>query len=288
MRQAVTFLTVAVLAALAASYGGALHPVGDSLAVFRTGIAAAGAALLLALRPVAWLFRTGLALSLGSLGLIGWHKVEPDPPGPITVYQKNMYHANSGLADLVADIRDAGADLVLLQEVSVANAAILTDLRDAFPHQHLCRYTRRSGIAVLSRFEPAGGNTFCLRGVGMAGLKVETGSGPVWAVSLHLTHPFPHNQERQVDRVAGRLAALDAPIVLGGDFNMVAWSHTLGEIAEASGTELAGPPRTSFFLGPVPLSIDHVLAPGGGATATRPDFGSDHRGILARVSATAD
>ncbi len=82
------------------------------------------------------------------------------------------------------------------------------------------------------------------------------------------------------------LASVARPVLVGGDFNMVPWSHTLARFAQATGTERAGSILYTLPLagGWVALPIDHVLVPRGmGRSGTRrlPLLGSDHHGVLA-------
>jgi len=282
---------IAVLcAALVASFAGALHPLGDSLAVFRTGIAALGLVMLPLARPGRGAAVAIVAVCLAGLATVGWHKLPRGVAvagpgtgaGALTLYQKNMHYRDADIAALARDIRAMAPDIVTLQEVSVENEALLDLLWDVYPAQHLCRYTSDSGLAVLTRHSVTG-SPVCGQAVGLAGLRVMTAQGPVWALSVHLAHPWPGRQRAQLDRLGPELRALAGPRVIGGDFNMVPWSHALRRVARQSGTRRADPARTSFRLGPVPLSIDHVLAPGGGWADPRPRLGSDHAGILARV-----
>lgn len=276
-----TLSATLALAALALSFAGALHGLGDSLAVFRLPLAGVAAGLVLAARPRRRLLWPGLGLCLIAAGSVLVHKLPAAPAGPLTVYQKNMFHRNGDLGGLVADILASDADIVTLQEVSVENEALLQRLAEAYPVQHLCRYTRRSGIAVFTRL--TAGEALCSDVLGLAGLRVDSPQGPVWALSLHLSWPYPYSQPAQLDRLAPLLARYDAPVILGGDFNMVPWSHALARIARAGGFRRAGPARASFRLGLMPLSIDHVFAPGGGRAEARPPLGSDHGGVLAHV-----
>lgn len=292
-------LLAAALAALGLSFLGALHPVGDSLAVFRLGIAALALALLWPARPDLRLGR-GPALVLAVLPLVAagsvlWHKL-PGPDitgrdaGALTLYQKNMFHRNGDIAGLAADILETAPDIVTLQEVSVENERLLDMLWEAYPSQHLCRYSRRSGVAVLTKLplaQAAGPGRFCSSVIGLAGLRVQTPSGPHWALSLHFAWPWPGRQPLQVARLEAALMEAPGPRLLGGDFNMVPWSHTLRHAARTSRTHRAAPSVPTLSLGGLPLPIDHVFAPGGGQAQARPWLGSDHRGVLARVKLAA-
>ncbi|MEQ8898132.1 MAG: endonuclease/exonuclease/phosphatase family protein [Roseovarius sp.] len=283
MKTLVRIMAALALMALGLSFAGALHPVGDSLAVFRLAIVVPALLLVLATGlPRGWRL-AGAALCLAGAGSVLWHKLPLAGPGPVTVYQKNMFHRNSDIAGLAQDILAAAPDIVTLQEVSVENEALLDLLWEAYPTQHLCRYTSRSGVAVLTRL-PTSGTPFCSEEIGLAVLPVETGAGTVRAMSLHFAWPYPGRQAKQVEWLTRYLGQGAGPAIMGGDFNMVPWSHTLRRIGRAAGFERAGPSRPTFQLGPFPLPIDHVFAPGGGRTEARGLSGSDHRGLVARVS----
>lgn len=285
VKTLVRIMAALALVTLGLSFAGALHPVGDSLAVFRLAIAVAALLLVLATGlPRGWRL-AGAALCLGGAGSVLWHKLPLAEPGPVTVYQKNMFHRNSDIGALARDILAASPDIVTLQEVSVENEALLDLLWEAYPTQHLCRYTSRSGIAVLTRL-PSSGTPFCSEEIGLAVLPVETGTGPVRAMSLHFSWPFPGDQPEQVAWLSRHLRQAKGPVILGGDFNMVPWSYTHRRIARSGRFERAGPARPTFQLGPAPLPIDHVFAPGGGRAETRGLLGSDHRGLLAHVALT--
>jgi endonuclease/exonuclease/phosphatase (EEP) superfamily protein YafD len=285
VKTLVRIMAALALVALGLSFAGALHPVGDSLAVFRLAIAVPALLLVLATGlPRGWRL-AGAALCLAGAGSVLGHKLPQAEPGALSVYQKNMFHRNSDIGGLAEDILAAAPDIVTLQEVSVENEALLDLLWEAYPTQHLCRYTSRSGIAVLTRL-PTSGTPFCSEEIGLAVVQVETASGPVRAMSLHFAWPFPGGQPKQSAWLARYLGQGGGPAIMGGDFNMVPWSETLDDIADAAGFERAGPSRPTFQLGPFPLPIDHVFAPAGGRVEVRGLSGSDHRGLLARVRLT--
>ncbi|MEQ9257924.1 MAG: endonuclease/exonuclease/phosphatase family protein [Roseovarius sp.] len=287
MQWVMRALLAVALVALGLSFLGMVHPVGDSLAVFRLGIAALALALLWPARPG----RLPAILLLGALPLMAagsvlWHKLPGPESGALTLYQKNMFHRNSDIAGLAADILQAAPDIVTLQEVSVENELLLDLLWQAYPAQHLCRYNRRSGVAVLTKLplaQPEGTGRFCSADIGLAGLRVETPAGPHWALSLHLAWPWPGRQPLQLAKIDAALAQVPGPRLLGGDFNMVPWSHALRQVARATGATRAAPSVPSFSLRGVPLPIDHVFAPAGGQAVARPWLGSDHRGLFARL-----
>ena len=114
-------------------------------------------------------------------------------------------------------------------------------------------------------------------------MQLRTPDGPVWLVSVHLHWPYPYRQPEQVELILPILERLEGPVIIGGDFNMVPWSNTMGRIEAAARAEVLGPMVTTYWLRDlVPLSIDHVLAPAGGTVFARTWLGSDHAGLVAR------
>lgn len=102
-------------------------------------------------------------------------------------------------------------------------------------------------------------------------------------VTLHLHWPWPHGQAAQVDILASAIAALDRPVVVAGDFNMVPWGASVARIERAARARRTGATVTTFARFPLlPLPIDHVLLPEGwaGRQSVLAELGSDHRGLL--------
>ena len=286
-------IAAAALAAVAFGYAGALHPLGDSLAVFRLPLAGLAGGMLLILRRPRPVVAAGLALVALALlprvwamgpgqGQAGQGAEAPD----LVVYQKNLLWRLTDLRPVVEDIRARGADIVTLQEVGPRTLPALEALGRDYPYRHVCPYREVGGTAVLSRWPAVAGSARC--GRGLAALQLETPAGPVWAVSLHLRWPWPYPQAAQVTELEPMLRALGGPTVVGGDFNSVAWSQALARVGQASGTRRVGREAVTFNLpyGGFGVGIDHVLASGarGGAIEVLGRLGSDHRGLLARVS----
>lgn len=263
-----------------------LHPVADSLAVFRAplgGLSFLAGALLWPL----WQRRYGamaMALGLAAMLPVLWSMRGETGPldGDFSLYQKNLMFRNGNLPALERDILQSAPDFITLQEVSRNNIGVLERLKPDYAAQQFCPFASVGGVAVLSRWPKIPESGTCAKG--MAGMQVRTPQGPVWLVSLHLHWPYPHGQAAQVLALLPQLQALDGPVVLGGDFNMVPWSRTLTSIEKAIAGQRVGYTNTTFWLkGFYPLPIDHVLvpAPNAGSVQNRPLFGSDHAGVLA-------
>ncbi|MDU8913619.1 endonuclease/exonuclease/phosphatase family protein [Aestuariicoccus sp. MJ-SS9] len=291
MQRILTVLSLAFGAALLGSYGGALHPLGDSLAVFRVPLA-----VFFAL-PVIWsdwpriLRWTLTGLAFLAMAQIVAPRLETEDPvvADLRLYQQNLLFNRQSDADWLRAVRDSGADMLTLQEVSRRNRALLQALQSDYPTQLFCPFAGVGGVAVATRFPAVPGTEICAEGDGLAALQVQTGQGAVWLVSVHLNWPWPFGQADQIDRLLPLIEQLDGPVILAGDFNAVGWSHSVARVARASGTQRAGPQGATFDLPHIamPVTIDHVLADPGFAVSTQvmPKLGSDHHGVLARIAA---
>ncbi len=278
-------------AALAASWGGALHPLGDSLAVIRVPLAVVFA---LAVIWAAWPRRVrwplaGLALwAIGAIALPRMIPLGTVSDHDLSLYQQNLLYNRRDDAAWLDSVARHDPDVITLQEVSGRNLALLDSLAAAYPTQVACPFRAVGGVAVLSRLPAVPGTAICAGGDGLAAVQVETAFGPVWLVSLHLHWPWPYGQPEQVARLLPVLQGLEGHVILAGDFNAVAWSHTLRRIEAASGTTRIGPWAPTFHTPPygIPLEIDHVLT--GPAHAQEvvvlPKHGSDHNGVLALLT----
>ena len=282
---------------LVAGYLGGLHPAGDSLAVFRVPFAGIAMIFAFVLRqaPVAAL--AGLVATFALV--VNWFGHSPGadralragPAGEgLTLYQQNMLYKNGGNAALVKTILELQPDVVTLEEVSARNKTVLTALQAHYPVQQFCPFRQTGGVAVLARDWDVIARLPCQPDLGLAALQVRTDQGPVWLAALHLPWPWPYGQEVKVAETVAQLGALQGPMVLAGDFNAVAWSTAVGQIAAAGGMARVGPYVGTFDLPVVDYSvgIDHVLAPNGwGDITVMPKFNSDHHGVLAQLSPLA-
>lgn len=294
MKHLLFFFAIVPIALLLGSTPGSLHPLADSLAVFRFHIAwfalAGGVILLLQ----GWR-RSGLAagaLALTAVGAIWWSYFPQTPTKPLTysLYQKNLSYRLGDAADIIADMRASQADFITLQEVTTRNTEILAGLSPDYSSQALCKFRSVGGVAVASRFPKTDMPPVCHEQFGIVALQVTTPDGPVWLTSLHLPWPFPYNQAEYVEKIAPILKQLNGPVILGGDFNMVPWSYTMTQIETATRARRVGVTNGTFNLeNTIMIPIDHVLAPTNciGEVSTLDLLGSDHHGVLARFSLDA-
>jgi len=272
-----------LLMAVLFGFAGALHPVFDSLSLLRMPLAFV--CLLILVFPMGARLRFMLAAAV----MLGAGTTVPmffgtGNESDLRIYSKNMWFANKELDALEQDIRSSGADVVALQEVSGANRALMAALSDVYPHQHLCAFSGWNGIAVLSQ-EPLL-QVRCSDRRALSAVQLDSGTGPVWVASVHLSWPFPYSNATSARSAVNVLQALDGPVVMAGDFNIFPWARSVQSMQNAVGLKVAQPVRPTFDLRGVPLLLDHVHAPGGGRAQYRGLLGSDHLGVLADVSLT--
>ena len=277
-------LTLSILAVVL-GFLGWLHPAGDLIAVGRghavVAVLVLGiAASILGMRMAAF-WAILFALVAGMPVVLAM--VFPGAPGTFTLYQKNLRFDNARLDALAEDIRAADPLAITLQEVSEPNRALLAGLADRWPHQLLCPGGAVGGPAVLSRLPPVDNASLCAEG--LAALQVMNGDRAVWIVSIHLHWPWPHGQAAHARDLRSVLAGMAGQVLIGGDFNMVRWGHSVQSLARAAGVIVAGPSAATFRrFGPLlELPIDHAMAPNGGRVQLRPALGSDHLGRVARL-----
>jgi len=273
---------------LLGGFMGALHPLGDSLAVFRINVTAlcVFSCVLIAIWAKRWAILGAICCLVSTATIVGPTGFAITMPhDALGLYQKNLSFRMQDTDPLVQDIFLLKPNVVTLQEVSPTQLRILEDLDEAYPHQAVCPFhSFIGGVAVLSQHPIT--ETRCVEGSGLVAARVNPeAQEPFWVVSLHLRWPFPYSQSDHVKTLLPQLENLKGDVLIGGDFNMVPWGHTVRLIRNATGTTNTEGLFSTFtrFGKFVPLQIDHVLGPGGGTAKLRPNLGSDHLGLYARV-----
>ncbi len=267
---------------------GAFYPPGDSLAVFRPY---ALLALLIAFTGY-FLWGKGwhslASILLLGLGLFSMWPIIPSsaPVAGLGLLQSNLRFTNDAV-ELQEYAQMTSPDIITLQEVTTKAMPQLVGLRDLYPYQVVCPFATVGGVAILSKYPFIGQQgQGCVAGQGMVSARIKTPLAEVTVVSVHLYWPWPFEQPAQIKTLLIDIQALEAPVIIAGDFNMVPWSVAIERIAGASDTRvIPGLRFTKSMAGRlVQLPIDHIFAPNGWlASATRgPKFGSDHNSLFAR------
>jgi len=190
-------LFAAILLALLGSFLGAVHPIGDSLAVFRIWLGLA--AMLMAVVLVGHrLRRTGvIILLLGALAGPAFDYVRlarQDGTGQYVLYQKNLLFKNDDQASLVADILSIQPDFVTMQELWRTTLPVWNGISDSYPYRLKCFGRGGNSASLLSKWPFVEGTETCRDVPGYSSAPIGVEGGRVWLVSSHLPWPWPFKQ----------------------------------------------------------------------------------------------
>lgn len=216
----------------------------------------------------------------------------------LRVVAANVRMTNENAERLFDILRRADPDLILLQETDAWWDERLRALHGTWPHaaQHVTQnyfgmhlLSRYPLVAPEVRFLTSSRNPSIFTGVALPAGKV------VRFFGVHPRPPLPgqSSAERDGQVLGAALAAREdgAPVVMAGDFNAVPWEHVMERVRRVGGflSPRAGRGWVPSFRPDsllVTWPLDHVLA-GPGFTlrdfAALPDFGSDHRPVLAEL-----
>lgn len=229
-------------------------------------------------------------------------RVAGDSDIELRILTANVWRENADPAATIAQIRDSGADVVLLQETHGRIRGALQALAGTYPYRSRC--WSPCGLTILSkrpfikekyRFRDANRRPYGPK-LHWARLIAPDGR-PVTLITLHYAWPLPRYRQDIVRAgLASALADQDkSDLILAGDMNLTPWSTAMREqdralapmVRHSRGlatfpARLHGEMRAPF---PFPfLAIDQLYA--GPAwrqvSITRlPRAGSDHYAVLA-------
>lgn len=228
--------------------------------------------------------------------------------GDFSIMTYNVRWRAGDYADAIALIRAADADIVAVQELGEAAAALLqAQLADTYPHMALHPHaTGTVGQGILSRY-PILDSTFWqseFPSFRQQRALVDLEGTEVAVYNVHFNHPFmsadffdARVRARQVDEVLQRIREEDARVVLLGDFNMVDLNEDYARIddqlTDAYFDAGYGMGWTFSFFGrgyrlPPLARIDYIFVSSGldpiEARVWDVAGGSDHRPVWARLS----
>ena len=291
--------TCLVLATVLGQLAGGYFFLFELLSHFSVQYAVVGIAL------AGWLaWRQQWVWAVLALACVGWHMALILPwllaKKPAVANQKSdlrILHANvlftrSDLSKTVRFVQQQQADVVVLQEVTVAHIPpVWAALRGEFPYRDTIRSKGPCHMLVLSR-------TPFVADLAARSLKVIHLSTTVRGHSfdLYTVHPrtpiwYPWFRERnnQLAFVAAGLTRSNRPAVLTGDFNISVFSPVY-RLLFAEKTSITAcrlgfglQPTWPRFLPPAYLPIDHAFTNGGFITTrftTLAQPGSDHKAVL--------
>ena len=268
-------------------------------------LAAVGSAALFAIR------RQRLATVL-AIVLTGWLVVaevplfvgrSPTVHGPaLTVLQANVRLGSADPARLVAQVRADDVDVLTVDELTPDETSRLTaaGLGTTLRYRFVAPEGGGLGTGIWSRY-PLGDRTrhddfaFAVLSVSVA----VPGAAPVDVWAVHLLPPWPYASAtwvREIARLGPLIDAAGPTTLVAGDFNAT-YDNRQFPPAPPDRFPRCRETRGVFSLGTYPrdrsfppiLTLDHLLLRRADPAAVRtvPLTGSDHRGLLVRVTVPA-
>ena len=265
-------------------------------AVMAAGLAVL--ALTMGARSAAVIAGGTAVLGLATLGAL-WQAPEragPEGGRPVTVLFANVFLHNPDPATAQQALVAQGSDVVAISEGA---AGMRGGALDAAYRHHFSLTDRGGHIrnAIWSRYplDATVGNLNDNIAPLLAGAVVRVDARTrLGVMGVHFIRAESRAEgDAQLRGFARRALALEAPLVVVGDFNASVWSNRVRQAAEMTGTVPAGGYRVTwrgrYPLGipaPVGHQIDHLLAAPEIGIASLKTFeipGSDHRGLLAEL-----
>jgi endonuclease/exonuclease/phosphatase (EEP) superfamily protein YafD len=153
---------------------------------------------------------------------------------PIKIMSFNVLYNNQDYPALAGVIRQENPDILLLQEITEQSAAALeAELRDLYPDGRLYHdFADKPGQAhyfseaIFSRYPITPISVTYERGRAQKVL-INTPDGPISVWNVHPTTPMPWAYHyRQIYALTEDIAAVNGPLIVGGDFNTTDHSET--------------------------------------------------------------
>ena len=226
---------------------------------------------------------------------------KPEAGAPVVrLYSANLWARNVDVDSIRASIGAADADIVVLIELGDAPAERLNEVLAGYPHRVATpRIDRPSGPArsVIASRLPLSPIRDRPDGLHAVGASVRTPIGPVHLLGVHLTRPWPFQEQwgqiEQTMAIGAIRSDLKGPMVVAGDFNSVSSARIGRLLQRRTGLRPAkGFPGTwpSALPSAATVTIDQVYASQDLAFVSRrlgrPN-GSDHRPVLTEITRAA-
>ena len=271
-----------------------IHPLFDSFSHFRVHLLLGILPLLLLIaffheKLIAFIYL--LVVGLGAFYLYSitqpfkLESVDHNKTHLLKHLQFNLSFRNRRMEDFKSYLKEHKPDVVTLQEVTPAHQKALKELmgspfafdfstsfpyiskeRGEYPYQIYCNFQAVGGVAILSKYPFNKEKSICMEGQGLVRTQISVNHKAINIVSIHTYWPYPYDQPKQIETIKKIFYHIKPPTLIAGDFNAVAWSHSVKEIEKASHTKVVNGLRWTLSLeGQVPfipnfkLPIDQVL-----------------------------
>jgi endonuclease/exonuclease/phosphatase (EEP) superfamily protein YafD len=215
---------------------------------------------------------------------------------PLEVLSVNVSYRQFSARRLLEIIREADPDVLVVQELTPHAESVLAELDTSFPHNRKFPAPGPAGIGLWSRYELESGATIAIGRRPAIEARVRGPSSVFTVIGVHLSAPVTRRRaaarNQELRALAARIAAIEGPLVVAGDFNVTPYSPYFAEWLETTGFEDSRRGRTLSASWPtmlpvVGIPIDHVAVNDGFAIVSHrrlPNFDSDHYGLLVELA----
>lgn len=230
-----------------------------------------------------------------------WPYYKKDASSPLVSANKlRLFHANvfeksRNYQAVLERIKEADADVVVLQELTEEWSKRTEVLRNPYAYMAVAPRPSGAGMAVFSRYPLENVQVLSFDSTTHIAIlaRVKVNENALTLLSLHPTTPITiekfRNRNQQFKEAAKLLTPIAGPKVLVGDLNTTMWSPYFKDLLENAGLREA---RLGFGLGttwpePYPsflrIAIDHCLVSKDvnvEKLRVGPTTGSDHRPLI--------
>ena len=226
---------------------------------------------------------------------------EADAPARVRLMIANVYMHNRQDSALIAIVEENDPDMLLLLETNQWWMDHLPMLRERYSHYHEHPLDNTYGMALYSRYPLEDFTTMFLQHDDVPSFHSDVSLPSGQSFRFHGVHPVPPvlskhpdnkgKKEEELTKVGQLVKARNAPTIVAGDFNDVAWSHT-SRLFQTNGglndTRIGRGLYNSFDAKSYVMRwpLDHVYASGEFQVATFQrlgEFGSDHFPIFVEL-----
>lgn len=253
-----------------------------------------------------WLMYPYTPLHRKEVRSLARRKIGPDiNSNTVRLLTANVYQENTRMPDVLKLITDNQPDVVLLLETNEAWKQAMQPIESTYPYQVLCPLENTYGLLFYSRFPMVSHELRFLIQDDIPSIYAQlvmTSGQRVHFYGVHPMPPSPTEHYRSTERDAELLLVgkearqRSGPIIIAGDLNDVAWSHTTrlfqrvsGLLDPRIGRGLFSTFNANYFFLRWPL--DHVFVSHHFKLAQLrrlPNCGSDHFPILVSLTYQPD
>jgi endonuclease/exonuclease/phosphatase (EEP) superfamily protein YafD len=269
LARPLALLTGAACFATVLAYGGRWSWVCDLLVNFRVHFAMLlGLALVPAIAIRSWRIASiaAIGIALNVWPMYGAFSAPAAPPvpnaRPVRVAAFNVHISNDRMREIAVYLESLSADIVVLEEMTLAHAEEVAALLPGLPHRYFAEQGGVWGVVVLSRWPMASPQPVKSESRRFAArIDFDLGDRKVRLYGAHLNWPvMPATaslRNSQIEVLGRELSDCPHACVAVGDFNVTPWSSHFRDVLESPGVHDCAAGRG--LLGTWPSGLPAVL-----------------------------